>query len=74
MEGNLIVDGVLASCYPSADHDVVHFGMAPLRWFPGIVDWMLGMQDGVSVYVKICEQIGWWMAPHGFRYDGSLIK
>ena len=53
MEGNILVDGVLASCYPSAAHDLAHMGMAPLRWFPGIMDWILGVENTFPVYVKI---------------------
>ena len=30
MEGNIVVDGILASCYPSSNPDVAHFGMAPI--------------------------------------------
>ena len=71
MEGTIIVDGVLASCYPSADHDVAHFGMTPMRWFPGMAGWMLGVHDGTQVYAKTCEQIAQWMFPQGFLYDQS---
>ena len=31
MEGNIIVDGVLASCYASVDHDLGHIAMVPMR-------------------------------------------
>ena len=34
MEGNIIVDGVLASCYASFDHDLAHIAMAPMQWIP----------------------------------------
>ena len=74
MEGTIIVDGVLASCYPSVEHDVAHFAVTPMRWFPGIADWVLGTQDGVPVYVKTCEHIAQWMFPHGLLYDQSLVK
>ena len=54
-EGNIMVDGVLASCYASADHDLAHLSMAPLRWFPEMTNWMFG-QDGVfPSYVKIVK-------------------
>ena len=36
MEGNIVVDGVLASCYAFADHDLAHIGITPMRWFPDI--------------------------------------
>ena len=28
-EGNIVVDGVLASCYASFDHDLAHIAMVP---------------------------------------------
>ena len=30
MKGNIVVDGVLASCYASFDHDLAHFVMTPM--------------------------------------------
>ena len=38
-----MVDGVLASCYPSTDHDVGHLGMAPMRWFPTFMEPIFGV-------------------------------
>ena len=69
MEGTIIVDGVLASCYPSVDHDVAHFAVTPMRWLPRVADWMLGAHDGVPVYVKTCEQMAQWMFPQGSLYE-----
>ena len=56
MEGNIVVDGVLASCYPAADHDLAHLSMAPLRWFPEIINWVFGQDRGWPSYVKIVEK------------------
>ena len=42
LEGNVVVDGVLASCYAYVHHDVAHVGMKPLLWFPSIMDLLLG--------------------------------
>ena len=64
-EGNIVVNGILASCYPSVDHDLSHISMTPLRWFPGIVHWVFGENDGFSTYVKTSEQFGKWMLPDG---------
>ena len=58
MEGNLVVDGVLVSCYPSAEHDLAHIGMAPIRWFPGMIKWICGEDNGFSIYVNIAEELG----------------
>ena len=30
IEGNIVVNGLLASCYASSDHDLAHTGMAPI--------------------------------------------
>ena len=65
MEGNIVVDGVLASCYPSSDHGMAHLGMAPSRWIPEIVEWILGNDNRLSTYVKIAEYLGKWVIPYG---------
>ena len=57
-EGNIIVDGILASCYPSTDHDLAHLIMKPLHWFPEIVQWIFGEENGFSTYVRILEELG----------------
>ena len=62
-EGNLIVNGALASCYASFDHDLAHSFMAPVRvaltsgWrFPSIwVEW----------YVKFWKWLGHSLLPGG---------
>ena len=65
MEGNIVVDGVLASCYPFVSHDLAHIGMAPIRWFPKIMEWLFGEDNGFQVYVLIAEDLGRWAMPHG---------
>ena len=65
MEGNIMVDGVLASCYPSADHDLAHVGMTPVLWFPQITEWIFGVDNGLQVYSAIAEQLSQWMLPYG---------
>ena len=63
MEGNIIVDGVLASCYASADHDLVHLAVKLLRWFPEIMEWIFGAENEISVYVRISQDLDRWVAP-----------
>ena len=58
VEGNLVVDGVLASCYAFSDHDLAHIGMTPMLWFPAINNLILGDHSGIPVYVKIAENFG----------------
>ena len=66
-----MVQGVLASCYASADHDLLHFVMTPLRWFPEIIEWILGEDNGLQVYVKIAAHVAQLVTPLGFVYKES---
>ena len=52
---NIVVDGILASCYASFDHNLAHLGMTPMRWFPDIVDSIFGEKH---VYVNIVKNLG----------------
>ena len=54
-EGNIMVDGVLASCYAFEHHDLAHFGMAPLRWFPEVTGWIFGEDNGYQVFAEITK-------------------
>ena len=67
-EGNIIIDGVLASCYPSGHHDVAHITMAPIRWFPRILDIIFGEDKWVQGYVRIAEDLGGWLLSHQQQY------
>ena len=58
MEGNIVVDGVLASCYAFSDHDLAHFGMTPIRLFPEIMEWLLGEEEDSPAYVNIVKDLG----------------
>ena len=60
-EGNIMVDGVLASCYPSTDHDLAHFVMTPIRWFPNIMEYIFGVENEFQSYVQIAEHLGKWV-------------
>ena len=64
-EGNIVVNGVLASCYAYFNHDVAHTAMAPLRWFPGMMEWTSGDDNGFHVYTKSWMQIGFDVLPFG---------
>ena len=56
MEGNIMVDGALASCYAYINHDLAHLSMAPLRWFPQMTNLMFGQDGEWPSYVKIVEK------------------
>ena len=61
--GTIIVDWVLASCYASIPHDLGHIGMTPSRWFPWIVEWFFGEDNGVQAYANIAEVFSMWVMP-----------
>ena len=71
INGNIMVDGVLASCYPSADHDLVHFVITPLRWFPELTEWIFGEDNGLQIYVEITTNLQQCagVVPNGFVYE-----
>ena len=68
MQGSIVVDGVLASCYPFTDHDLAHISMVPIRLFPELVEWLFGAEDGLSIYVKISENLGNYVLPYDSLY------
>ena len=57
MEGNIVVDGVLASCYASYDHDVAHFALQPILWFPGLIDSLFNADKGTPAYTNVVEEL-----------------
>ena len=59
------MDGVLASCYAYFNHDVAHTAMAPLRWFPGLMEWISGDDNGFGIYVTSMMEIGFNVLPFG---------
>ena len=61
--GNIIVDGVLASCYASVDHDLAHFVMTPIQWFPEIMQWIFGEVNGSSAFAQIADAWAKWVLP-----------
>ena len=66
MEGNILVDGVLASCYAFPDHDFAHITMTPMRWFPALLDIILGKTVGSLEFVNIAQDFAEWVLPYGF--------
>ena len=71
MKGNIIVDGVLASCYGTTDHDLAHLMMSPMRFIPGIMEWIFGQEGGSQVYMNIWRWVGSSIAPdESIWYDG----
>ena len=52
-----MVDGVLASCYASVDHELAHIGMLSIQWFPEIMQWVFGEDDGYSIFAKTAKHL-----------------
>ena len=67
LEGTMLVDGILASCYATVNHDLGHIGVAPIRWFPHMIEWIFGDEDGFLIYANIGEYVAKWMQP----FEGS---
>ena len=68
IQGNVVVDGVLASWYGSFDHDLVHILIKNTQWFPETMEWNFGT-DIVSPGYAIClEDIGRWALPTYLMY------
>ena len=68
MDGNIVVDGILVSCYGSFDNDLAHIVMAPIRWFSEVIEWIFGEDKEISAYAKINIQFGEWALPYGQSY------
>ena len=64
MEGNIMVDGILASCFASTDHDIA----MPIRWFPTKMAWIFGVENECAFHAKFLEEVARWILPHGQLY------
>ena len=65
MEGSIVVDGVLASCYALINHDLSHLMLTPIRWFPGLTGWIFGEDDGISGFAEVLADLGGLGLPFG---------
>ena len=70
-EGNIVVDGVLASCYASFDHDLAHFVMTPMQWFPRVLEWIFGVYHGQPDYVTTAKEFGRLILSQRVLFDKS---
>ena len=61
MEGNIVVNEVLASCYASVDHDLAHIGMTLIRWFPKLIELVFGKDNGLAIYASTTEEMAKWL-------------
>ena len=67
-EGNIIVDGVLTSCYADFDHDLALFTMAPMQRFANALNWIFGDDTGFPIYVNIARELGILLMPDGHNW------
>ena len=65
MEGKIIVDGILASCYADFHQDLAHLSVIPIQQFSKVMEWILGNDTGFPVYVSIARELGMLMLPDG---------
>ena len=64
LEGNIIVDGILASCYADiSDHDLAHLSMIPVRKFSAVVEWIFGDDIGLPIFVNTAIELGTYLLP-----------
>ena len=73
-EGNIVVDGILASCYASFDHDIAHFAMTPMKWFPELMEWMFGENNGIQGYVSFVKKLGRYLMPNEYLYCQQYLR
>ena len=64
MEGGIVVDEVLASCYADFGHDLAHIMMTPMQWFSGKIEWIFGDDTRFQVYVSMFRELGILMLPY----------
>ena len=64
-EGHIVVNGVLASCYASFHHDLAHIAMTPMQWYPNVIEWFFGVENGSPGYVDVAKEFGRLMLPIG---------
>ena len=64
MNGNIVVEGVLASYYAFSDHDLGHLATTPFRLFPDIVEMILGNDNGSPAYANIITTCGNYLLPY----------
>ena len=69
MNGNMMVDGIMASCYASANHDLAHFSMMPVKLFPNTINWIFDDKNGFPFPIKIMEEVAKWLLPYGQLFE-----
>ena len=63
IDGNIMVNGILASCYAFPDHDLAHIGMTLILWFPRVTEWIFGDNNGPPLFIEIAGDVAGMMLP-----------
>ena len=61
MNGNIVVDGILASCYASFDHDLANITMTPMQLYPEIFNWIIGEDKKSPGYITLLSDVDMWI-------------
>ena len=69
MNGNIVVDDVLASCYAIVEHGIAQIVMKPIQWYPDVIEIVFGDENGVSAYINVAKTIGTWLLPQGSKIN-----
>ena len=72
MKETVVVDGILASCYASFDHDLAHFAMTPMKWFPELMERIFGDNNGMQGYVSFVKTLGRYLMPNEYLYVSNI--
>ena len=72
-DGNIVVDGVLASCYTSFNHDLAHISMIPIQWCPNMMEWIFGVNNDSPEYVNIAKGFGRWVLPSALMFKKWIM-
>ena len=68
MQGNVIVDEILASCYGNFHHNLAHLVMTPIQRFSKQMEWIFGDDLGYPVFVKTARELGMLLLPDNWYY------
>ena len=69
MEGKVIVDGILASCYADFDHDLAHVIMTPMQILSKSMEWIFGEDAGFPVFVNTARELGMLLLPDEYIWQ-----
>ena len=63
MVGNIVIEGVVSSCYALYNYDVAHIALTPIRLLPRFTEWVFGNDMGGQTFVEIAKYLGNFALP-----------